>query len=79
LVGAVFASQEPAGVQDPTAFVNAFSSAMWVTAGVAALGAIVAIALIRGKAERPAPVEESAAATTSGGELATGELALDRV
>jgi EmrB/QacA subfamily drug resistance transporter len=79
VVGAVFASQAPAGVQDPTAFVNAFSSAMWVTAGVAALGAIVAIALIRGKAERPAPVEESAAATTSGGELATGELALDRV
>jgi EmrB/QacA subfamily drug resistance transporter len=79
VVGAVFASQAPAGVQDPTALVNAFSSAMWVTAGVAALGAIVAIALIRGKAERPAPVEESAAATTSGGELATGELALDRV
>jgi EmrB/QacA subfamily drug resistance transporter len=79
VVGAVFASQAPTGVQDPIAFVGAFSSAMWVTAGVAALGAIVAIALIRGKAERPAPVAETTAATTSGGELATGELAIERV
>jgi EmrB/QacA subfamily drug resistance transporter len=79
VVGAVFASQAPAGVQDPAAFVGAFSSAMWVTAGVAALGAIVAIALIRGKAEGPAPVEESTAATTAPGELATGELAIERV
>jgi len=43
-----------------------------------ALELIVAIALIRGKAERSAPVEESTAATTAGGELATGELAIER-
>jgi EmrB/QacA subfamily drug resistance transporter len=78
VVGAVFASQAPAGVKDPTAFVGAFSSAMWVTTGVAALGAIAAIALIRGKAERPDKVEQAAAATTAPGELATGELAIDR-
>ncbi len=75
VIGAVFAAQAPAGVKDPVAFVGAFSSAMWVTTGVAALGAIVAITLIRGKAERPESVAEAEAATTAPGELATGELA----
>jgi EmrB/QacA subfamily drug resistance transporter len=76
VIGAVFAALAPAGVKDPVAFVGAFSSAMWVTTGVAALGAVVAIATLRGKAERePQSVAQSEAATTAPGELATGELA----
>jgi EmrB/QacA subfamily drug resistance transporter len=78
VIGAVFASKAPAGVKDPVAFVGAFSSAMWVTTAVAVLGSIGAIALIRGKAERPATVEEAEASTTPMGELATGELAINR-
>ena len=76
VIGAVFAAKAPAGVRDPVAFVNAFSSAMWVATGVTLFGAILAIALLRGRAERaPASLGESEAAATSMGELATGELA----
>ena len=39
VIGAVFAAQAPAGVEDPAAFVHAFSSAMWVATAVTALGA----------------------------------------
>jgi MFS family permease len=78
VIGAVFAAMAPAGVEDPAAFVSAFSSAMWVTTGVAALGAVVAIVTLRGKAERAPDPVEAEAATTSGGELATGELAINR-
>ena len=52
VIGAVFAAQAPAGVEDPAAFVHAFSSAMWVATAVTALGAALAIGLLRGRAER---------------------------
>jgi EmrB/QacA subfamily drug resistance transporter len=75
VVGAVFAGQAPAGARDPAACVGAFSTAMWVATAVAALGAVLAIALLRGKAEPagvgPGEVEAAAAAR---GDLATGEL-----
>ncbi len=75
VMGAVFAAVAPAGVRDPVAFVDAFNSAMWVATGVAALGAVLAIALLRGKAERePQALAESEAAATAPGELAAGEL-----
>jgi len=75
VMGAVFAAVAPAGVRDPVAFVDAFNSAMWVATGVAALGAVLAVALLRGKAERePQDLAEAEAAVTAPGELATGEL-----
>jgi EmrB/QacA subfamily drug resistance transporter len=75
VIGAVFAGLAPAGTRDPAAFVDAFSSAMWVATGVAALGAVLAVALMRGKAEpEPPALAESEAAATSPGELAAGEL-----
>jgi EmrB/QacA subfamily drug resistance transporter len=54
IIGAVFQGQAPTGTRDPVAFVHAFSSSMWVATGVAASGAIIAVALLRGKAD-PAP------------------------
>ena len=75
VIGAVFAAVAPAGVRDPAAFVDAFSTAMWVATGVAALGAVLAIALMRGRGSRePADLAESEAATTAPGELAAGDL-----
>jgi EmrB/QacA subfamily drug resistance transporter len=74
VIGAVFASMAPQGVRDPGAFVDAFTSSMWVATGVTVLGAVIAIALLRGRAEREPTVPESEAATTSMGNLATGEL-----
>ena len=80
VMGAVFAAVAPAGVRDPVAFVDAFNSAMWVATGVAALGAVLAIALLRGKAERePQDFAASEAAATAPGELAAGELRAERV
>jgi MFS family permease len=72
VIGAVFAAVAPAGVRDAGAFVDAFTTAMWVATGVTAVGAAVAIALLRGKAER-APGMPDAPATPAK-ELATGEL-----
>jgi hypothetical protein len=75
VIGAVFASKAPAGVRDPAAFVGAFSTAMWVATGVAALGAVLAVALLRGKAPSQAEsLAESEAATTAPGEFAAGDL-----
>jgi hypothetical protein len=79
VMGAVFAAVAPAGVRDPVAFVDAFNSAMWVATGVAALGAVLAVALLRGKAEREPDLAESEAAATTPGELAAGELRAERV
>jgi EmrB/QacA subfamily drug resistance transporter len=74
VIGAVFASMAPDGTRDPGAFVDAFTSSMWVATGVTVLGAVIAIALLRGKAEREPSVAESEAATTAMGEFGTGEL-----
>ena len=77
VIGAVFAAQAPAGVEDPAAFVHAFSSAMWVATAVTALGAALAIGLLRGRAERaPAPAPEVPA--TALGEFAAGEITAER-
>ncbi len=75
VIGAVFASQAPAGTRDAAEFVHAFSSAMWVATAVAAVGAVIAVALLRGKAApKPSGVAESEAAATAPGELAAGDL-----
>jgi MFS family permease len=74
VIGAVFAAMAPDGVSDPGAFVDAFTSSMWVATGVTVLGAVIAIALLRGKAEREPQVGQAEAATTAQGTLATGEL-----
>ena len=82
VIGAVFAAEAPAGVRDPAAFVHAFSSAMWVAAGVAALGAVAAIALLRGRAKQadePANLGEAEVPATALSELAAGEIAAERV
>ena len=77
VIGAVFAAQAPAGVEDPAAFVHAFSSAMWVATAVTALGAALAIGLLRGRAERaPEPAPEASA--TALGEFAAGEITAER-
>ncbi len=72
VIGAVFQALAPSGARDPQQFIHAFATSMWVATGVALAGALLAVALIRGKAERvPAPIAE--------GELApTGELAAAR-
>jgi len=75
IIGAVFAGQAPAGTRDPVAFVHAFASAMWVATAVAASGAVVAVVLLRGRAERGAaapgtPVIEAEATGTPESELA---------
>jgi EmrB/QacA subfamily drug resistance transporter len=72
VIGAVFAAIAPAGVREAGAFIDAFTASMWVATGVTALGAVLAIALLRGKAERAAGVPAPA---TPAEELATGELA----
>jgi EmrB/QacA subfamily drug resistance transporter len=51
VMGAVFQALAPSGVSDPSAFVDAFATSMWVVTGVALTGAIGAAALIRGKAQ----------------------------
>jgi EmrB/QacA subfamily drug resistance transporter len=73
VIGAVFAAMAPDGVRDPGAFVDAFTSSMWVATGVTVLGAVIAIGLLRGKAERQEPAAAEAQATPQG-TLATGEL-----
>jgi MFS family permease len=74
VIGAVFASLAPDGTRDPAAFVDAFTSSMWVATGVTILGAVIAVVLLRGKAEREPEVGQAEAATTAQGTLATGEL-----
>ena len=75
VIGAVFAAMAPAGVRDAGAFVDAFTAAMWVATAVTAVGAVIAIVLLRGKAERTeTTLPEAEAAMTSPGELAVGEL-----
>ena len=74
VIGAVFASQAPAGTRDPAEFVHAFTTSMWVATAVAAVGAVIAIALLRGRAAPAPTAAESEAASTSPGELAAGEL-----
>ena len=64
VIGAVFASQAPAGTRDPAEFVHAFSSSMWVATAVAAVGAVIAVALLRGRAAPAPTVAESEAAAT---------------
>ncbi len=64
VIGAVFQGEAPAGTRDPAAFVHAFSSAMWVATAVAAVGAVVAISLLRGRgARQPTPAEAEAPAS----------------
>jgi EmrB/QacA subfamily drug resistance transporter len=72
IIGAVFQAQAPAGTRDPVAFVHAFSTAMWVATAVAASGAVVAVALLRGRAEGAptVPVIAAEAASAPESELA---------
>jgi EmrB/QacA subfamily drug resistance transporter len=75
VIGAVFQGEAPAGVRDPAAFVHAFASSMWVATAVAGAGAVVAIALIRGKPRPHHEIVAAEAPATPGGELATREQA----
>jgi hypothetical protein len=68
----VFASMAPNGTRDPSAFVDAFTSSMWVATGVTVLGAVIAIGLLRGKAERAPGVPDAPAKRTE--EFTTAEL-----
>ncbi|MFI5122929.1 MAG: MFS transporter [Vicinamibacteria bacterium] len=70
VIGAVFQAQAPAGTHDPAAFVHAFSSAMWVATGVAVAGALVAVTMLRGRADRAPTLAEAEAPATPAGELA---------
>jgi EmrB/QacA subfamily drug resistance transporter len=73
IIGAVFQAIAPAGTHDPAKFVDAFSTAMWVATGVAAVGALTAATTLRGRATRkpsPAAAEAEAFAAPEG-ELAT--------
>jgi hypothetical protein len=72
IIGAVFQAEAPAGARDPVAFVHAFSSAMWVATAVAFSGAIAAVVLLRGKADRKPdlPVTEARAFATPESEVA---------
>jgi EmrB/QacA subfamily drug resistance transporter len=72
-MGAVFQAQAPAGTRDPATFVHAFASSMWVATAVTALGAIVAVVLLRGKPHPHHEIVAAEAPATPGGELATGE------
>ena len=76
----MFAAQAPGGVSDVTGFVHAFGSAMWVATGVTALGAVLAIGLLRGRAERADDTNlgEDEAPATALGEFATGEITAER-
>jgi EmrB/QacA subfamily drug resistance transporter len=73
VIGAVFQAQAPGGAEDPAAFVHAFSSAMWVATAVALVGAVVAVALLRGRAERSPDLAEAEVPVTPAGQLATAE------
>ena len=75
VIGAVFQAQAPDGATDPAAFVHAFASAMWVATGVALVGAVVAIALLRGRAERAPDALAAEAPVAAPGELATAHQA----
>ncbi len=75
VIGAVFQAQAPDGSGDPVAFIHAFSSAMWVATAVAFSGAIVAIALLRGRAEHTPDIAVAEAPVTAPGELAVGQRA----
>jgi EmrB/QacA subfamily drug resistance transporter len=70
VIGAVFQGLAPAGVRDPAAFVHAFATAMWVATGVAIAGAVVAVTLIRGRAQARGEIVAADAPVTPGGELA---------
>jgi EmrB/QacA subfamily drug resistance transporter len=72
VIGAVFQSQAPAGTDRPAAFVHAFSSAMWVATAVALAGVVVAVTLLRGRAERAPSLSEAEAPASSIGELGAG-------
>jgi EmrB/QacA subfamily drug resistance transporter len=73
-MGAVFQGEAPAGTRDPVTFVHAFASSMWVATAVAALGAIIAAALIRGRPQpRREVAAEAEAPATPGSELAPRE------
>jgi EmrB/QacA subfamily drug resistance transporter len=72
VIGAVFQALAPAGTRDPSAFVHAFSDAMWVATGVAATGAVMAALLIRAHRRAPTGVEPEVPVTPAA-DLATGE------
>jgi hypothetical protein len=71
VIGAVFQARAPEGAADPVAFVGAFTAAMWVATAVAFAGAVVAIALLRGRAESAPGTAEAEAPASPAGELAT--------
>jgi MFS family permease len=72
VIGAVFQGMAPRGTRDPVAFVHAFSSAMWVATAVALSGAVVAVTLLRGRAERAPGLAEAEAPASAVGELGAG-------
>jgi MFS family permease len=73
VIGAVFQALAPAGTRDPSAFVHAFSDAMWVATAVAATGALMAAVLIRDHRVRRVTGADAEAAVTPAADLATGE------
>ncbi len=73
VIGAVFQAEAPNGAQDPVAFVHAFSDAMWVATAVALSGVVVAVAMLRGRAEHAPDLIESEEAVTAPGQLATAQ------
>jgi hypothetical protein len=75
ILGAVFQAIAPAGTRDPAKFIDAFSTAMWVATGVAFVGALTAVVMLRGKAAGkpdPATVEAEAFAAPEGELAAVG-------
>jgi len=73
VIGAVFQALAPTGTSDPSAFIHAFSDAMWVATAVAATGALMAALIIRGHRQRGTAGVEGDVAVTPAADLATGE------
>jgi molecular chaperone DnaK (HSP70) len=73
ILGAVFQALAPAGTTDPSKFIHAFTTAMWVATGVAFVGALTAMLTLRGKAAQgPSPARaEAEAFAAPEAELAT--------
>jgi EmrB/QacA subfamily drug resistance transporter len=74
VIGAVFQALAPAGVGNAGDFIDAFTTSMWVATGFTVTGAVTAVALLRGKAERT-EAQSAEQTTQPPSELAAGELA----
>jgi EmrB/QacA subfamily drug resistance transporter len=76
VIGAVFQALAPSGSGNPGEFIDAFTTSMWVATAVTTLGAVIAISLLRGRAER-ADTEQTTTQPPS--ELAAGDLATEHL